>query len=158
MNRDTLSKSPLFFFPGWLCHFKGLFIPVSRKILPVTSWQLTNRTVNDIWGRSCQKHQFCFQQVYPRSVDQTFYQWEKPRRKTAIVFIGDITCVCASIPLFQLVTLYFVLWTVIIIVRSRHSLVKIEHPFFFRESCLCGIMMPIPQIFFPLMTVWRCSR
>ena len=41
------------FFSGWLCHFKGLFVPVWReihlsKILPVTSWQLTNRTVRDI--------------------------------------------------------------------------------------------------------------
>ena len=36
-----------FFFPGWLCYFERLFIPVWRKIqrskiLPVTSWQLTN--------------------------------------------------------------------------------------------------------------------
>ena len=43
----------LYFFPGWLCHFKGLFIPVWReihrsKILPVTSWQFTNRTVSSI--------------------------------------------------------------------------------------------------------------
>ena len=41
------------FFSDWLCHFKGLFVPVWReihlsKILPVTSWQLTNRTVRDI--------------------------------------------------------------------------------------------------------------
>ena len=40
------------FCPGWLCHFKGLFIPVWReihqsKILPVTSWQLLNRKVSD---------------------------------------------------------------------------------------------------------------
>jgi len=32
----------LYFLPGWLCHFKGLFMPVRReidrsKILPVTS-------------------------------------------------------------------------------------------------------------------------
>ena len=27
-----LSKSPLFFFPGWLCHFKGLYISVWREI------------------------------------------------------------------------------------------------------------------------------
>ena len=38
-----------YFFPGWLCHFKGLFIPVWReihrsKMLPLTSWQLTNRS------------------------------------------------------------------------------------------------------------------
>ena len=49
---SRLSKSPLSFFPVWLCHFKELFIPVWRevhrsKILPVTSWQLTNRTVSD---------------------------------------------------------------------------------------------------------------
>ena len=47
----------LYFFPGWLCNFKELFIPVWReihrsKILPVTSWQLTNRTVSDISRRS----------------------------------------------------------------------------------------------------------
>ena len=53
-----LSKSSLF-FPGWLCHFKGLVIPVWReihrsKILPVTSRQLTNRTVSDISRRSRQ--------------------------------------------------------------------------------------------------------
>ena len=40
----------LYFSSDWLCHFKRLFIPVWReihrsKILPVTSWQLTNRTV-----------------------------------------------------------------------------------------------------------------
>ena len=54
--------SPLFFFPGCLCHFKGLFIPVWReihrsKILPVTSWQLTNRTVSDISRLS--RHSIC---------------------------------------------------------------------------------------------------
>ena len=47
----------LYFFPSWLCNFKELFIPVWReihrsKILPVTSWQLTNRTVSDISRRS----------------------------------------------------------------------------------------------------------
>ena len=47
----------LYFFLGWLCNFKELFIPVWReihrsKILPVTSWQLTNRTVSDISRRS----------------------------------------------------------------------------------------------------------
>ena len=47
----------LYFFPGWLCNFKELFIPGWReihrsKILPVTSWQLTNRTVSDISRRS----------------------------------------------------------------------------------------------------------
>ena len=40
----------LYFSFDWLCHFKRLFIPVWReihrsKILPVTSWQLTNRIV-----------------------------------------------------------------------------------------------------------------
>ena len=51
-----------FFFPGWLCHFKGLFIPVwlvihRLKILLVTSWQLTSRTVSDI---SCHSlHSIC---------------------------------------------------------------------------------------------------
>ena len=42
-----LSKSPLIFFSGWWCHFKGLFIPVWCKIHPcnsVMSWQLTNRS------------------------------------------------------------------------------------------------------------------
>ena len=47
----------LYFFPGWLCNFVRTFIPVWReihrsKILPVTSWQLTNRTVSDISRRS----------------------------------------------------------------------------------------------------------
>ena len=47
----------LYFSSDWLCHFKGLFIPVWRethrtKILAVTSWQLTNRTVSDISRRS----------------------------------------------------------------------------------------------------------
>ena len=57
-----LSKSPYVF--SWLntCHFKGLFIPVWReihrsKILPVTSWQMTNRTLSDI---SCpSRHSIC---------------------------------------------------------------------------------------------------
>ena len=49
------------FFPGWLCHFKGLFIPVLRKIHhskipPVTSWQLTNERVIDIWCQSWHQH------------------------------------------------------------------------------------------------------
>ena len=53
---SRLSKSPSF-FPGWLCNFKALFIPVWRlihraKIVLVTSWQLTNRTVSDISRRS----------------------------------------------------------------------------------------------------------
>ena len=43
----------LYFFPGWLCHFKGPFKPVwceiqRSKILLVRSWQLTNRTLSDI--------------------------------------------------------------------------------------------------------------
>ena len=48
---------------SWLVMpFKGLFIPVWReifrsKILPVTSWQLTNRTVGDISGRF--RHSIC---------------------------------------------------------------------------------------------------
>ena len=51
-----LSRSP-FFFLRWLYHFKGRFIRVWReihrsKILPVTSWQLTNRTVSDISRRA----------------------------------------------------------------------------------------------------------
>ena len=57
----------LCFFPSWLCHFKGLFIPVWREILrsiilPVTSWQLTNRTVSDISRRS--RHSIC-QSFFP---------------------------------------------------------------------------------------------
>ena len=53
VKRDLDNLKVLFFFPGWLRHFKGLFIPVWReihrsKILPVTSWQITNRTVSDI--------------------------------------------------------------------------------------------------------------
>ena len=49
------------FFPGRLCHFKGLFIPVLRKIHhskipPVTSWQLTNKRVIDIWCQSPHQH------------------------------------------------------------------------------------------------------
>ena len=48
--RDRFSKSPLF-FSGWSCHFKRLFLPVWReihlsKILPVTLWQFTDRTVS----------------------------------------------------------------------------------------------------------------
>ena len=40
-----------YFFSGWSCHFKRLFLPVWReihlsKILPVTLWQFTNRTVS----------------------------------------------------------------------------------------------------------------
>ena len=55
------------FFPGWICHFKGLFIPVWReihrsKILPVTSWQLTNRTLSDISYPS--RHSIC-QSFFP---------------------------------------------------------------------------------------------
>ena len=43
----------LYFFSWLVMPFKGLVIPVWReihrsKILPVTSWQLTNRTVSDI--------------------------------------------------------------------------------------------------------------
>ena len=53
MDASRLSKSPLVFFPRWLCHLKGLFIPVWReiprsKILPVISQQLTNKTVSHI--------------------------------------------------------------------------------------------------------------
>ena len=52
----------LYFFPSWLCNFKELFIPVWReirrsKILPVTSWQFTKRTVTDISHRS--RHSTC---------------------------------------------------------------------------------------------------
>lgn len=61
-----LSKSP--FFRGWLFHFRGLFRPVWReihwsKILLVTSWKLTNRTVGDISHRS--RHSTC-QSFFPR--------------------------------------------------------------------------------------------
>ena len=57
----------LYFSSDWLCHFKGLFIPVWRethrtKILAVTSWQLTNRTVSDISRRS--RHSVC-QSLFP---------------------------------------------------------------------------------------------
>ena len=57
----------LYFFPGWLCQFKGLFIPVWRKIhrskiLPVTTWQLTNRKVSDISRSS--RHSIC-QSIFP---------------------------------------------------------------------------------------------
>ena len=57
MSQGRLSESPLFFFPGWLCHFKGLLIPVWReirqsKILPETSLQLTSRARSDISRRS----------------------------------------------------------------------------------------------------------
>ena len=44
LTRELDILKVLYFFPGWLCHFKGLFIPVWReihrsKIPPVTSWQ-----------------------------------------------------------------------------------------------------------------------
>ena len=57
----------VFFCPGWLCHFKGLFIPVWReihrsKILPVTSWQLPNRKVSDNSRRY--RHSIC-QSFFP---------------------------------------------------------------------------------------------
>ena len=57
------------FFSGWLCHFKGLFVPVWReihlsKILPVTSWQLTNRTVRDI--SRCSRLIICQSFFFPR--------------------------------------------------------------------------------------------
>ena len=62
LHSPRRSTSPLFCFPGWSCHCKGLFIPVWReihrsKILPVTSWQSTNRTVSDISRRS--RHCLC---------------------------------------------------------------------------------------------------
>ena len=62
-----LSKSSLFFFPGWLCHFKGLFIPVWSdihwsKILPVMSPLLANWTVSDI--SRCSQHSIC-QSFFP---------------------------------------------------------------------------------------------
>ena len=58
------------FFPGWLCHFKGLFIPVllkihRSKIPPVTSWQLTNRRVIDIW---CQSRRSICQSFFPARI------------------------------------------------------------------------------------------
>ena len=61
------SKSPLLFFPGWLCHFKRPFHTCltrnsPSKILPMTSWQLTNRTVSDISRRS--RHSIC-QSLFP---------------------------------------------------------------------------------------------
>ena len=57
----------VFFCPGWLCDFKGLFIPVWReihrsKILPVTSWQLLNRKVSDNSRRY--RHSIC-QSFFP---------------------------------------------------------------------------------------------
>ena len=65
----------LYFSPGWLCHFKGLFIPVSceirrSKVLPVTSWQLTNRTVSDISLRS--RHGIC-QSFFPAWIYSTIH-------------------------------------------------------------------------------------
>ena len=55
-QRSRLSKSPLIFFPGWLCHFKWLHTvwrEIHRStIQPMTSWLLTNRTVSDISRRS----------------------------------------------------------------------------------------------------------
>ena len=55
-------RLPKRFFPGWLCRFKGLLVPVRReifrsKILPVTSWQLTNKKVSDI--SRCFRHSIC---------------------------------------------------------------------------------------------------
>ena len=57
----------LYFFPGWFCHFIGLFIPVWweihwSKILPVTSWQFANRTVSDTSRQS--RHSIC-QSFFP---------------------------------------------------------------------------------------------
>ena len=48
-----------YFFPAWLCHFKGLFFPIwgeinQSKIPPVKSWQVTNRRVSSIWRHSRQ--------------------------------------------------------------------------------------------------------
>ena len=59
MSQGGLSESPLFFFPGWLCHFKGLLIPVWREIhqsktLRVMSLQLTCRAESDI--SRCSRH------------------------------------------------------------------------------------------------------
>ena len=55
-QRSRLSKSPLIFFPGWLCHFKWLHTRLARNS-PVENstddvWLLTNRTVSDISRRS----------------------------------------------------------------------------------------------------------
>ena len=51
MHFIRLSRSALF-FPGWLCHFKGLFSPVWceihwSKIPLVMSLQLTSRSLSD---------------------------------------------------------------------------------------------------------------
>ena len=61
-NSRPLIITPSNNFSGWLCHFKGLFVPVWReihgsKILSLTSWQVTNRTVSDISGHS--RHSVC---------------------------------------------------------------------------------------------------
>ena len=58
-NSPPLIITPSNNFSGWLCH---LFIPVWReihgsKILSVTSWQETNRTVSDISGHP--RHSVC---------------------------------------------------------------------------------------------------